>query len=671
MFRQMKLGSRIIAGFALILLFTVLLGLMSILSMREVKKNAVNLASEEIPEMRLAKDLDHFVLLTMFDIRGYVYTEEKRMLETGLVNLGNIKKCIAAAKEHAVKTGMLDLNEDALKAEKAVAEYETFMNRAIELTTLMNNEKMTFGIAYDRYMKNWYDYLRDQEKKTKDGITELASGSNDPSKTNSLRDRLYERAEKIALANDIIDLGNWIKIDFWQSVSQRDLKLLAESTKRFAEVEAKLDIIKPKTTQEIDLKRIEECRNSGKAFLGAMANYSKYWTEREDADKKRVAAGGKVMDAANAMAVRAMEDSANGASESVNSLSRSVLIVVTGLIATVLLSGLLALIITVSITKPVRRIVEGIFSGTRQTAEAASQVSGSSQSMAAGASQQAASLEETSATLEEMSSMVKLSAENAASANSLMGETETAVKMADNSMKLLTASMNEISKASNETSKIIKTIDEIAFQTNLLALNAAVEAARAGEAGKGFAVVAEEVRNLARRSAEAAGDTANLIEQTVAKVKDGSKLLEDTNKNFSAVSAATSKASALISEISGAVNEQSKGIDQVNKAVSEMSSVTQQNAASSEESAAASEELNAQAEEMKAMVQELAAMIIKDTSGGYEKMSSNLYSKNTVRPRPEIKKKADVLITVKKDGAEALSPGRRILALDTKDLNSF
>ena len=176
-------------------------------------------------------------------------------------------------------------------------------------------------------------------------------------------------------------------------------------------------------------------------------------------------------------------------------------------------------------------------------------------------------------------------------------------------MEHLTTSMQEISKASEETSKIIKTIDEIAFQTNLLALNAAVEAARAGEAGAGFAVVADEVRNLAMRAAEAAKNTANLIEGTVKKIKEGSAVVQKTNTEFSEVQISAARMGELIGEISAASGEQAEGIGQISKAVSEMENVIQRNSANAEESASASEEMSVQAEQMKIFVAELVSMV--------------------------------------------------------------
>jgi len=251
----------------------------------------------------------------------------------------------------------------------------------------------------------------------------------------------------------------------------------------------------------------------------------------------------------------------------------------------------------------------------------------SSEALSQGASTQAAAIEETSASLEEISSMTKNNADNAQEADGLMKEVNSVVKGANQSMQQVTSSMTEISKASEETQKIIKTIDEIAFQTNLLALNAAVEAARAGEAGAGFAVVADEVRNLAIRAADAAKNTADLIEGTVKKVTDGTALVNRTNEAFVQVSENTIKVGELVGEISAASNEQAQGVEEVNNAVAEMDKVTQQNAANAEESASASEEMSAQAEQMSAHASELMAMVGGRSSHGNTEPLRNVKQK--------------------------------------------
>ena len=273
---------------------------------------------------------------------------------------------------------------------------------------------------------------------------------------------------------------------------------------------------------------------------------------------------------------------------------------------------------------PVGRIITGLEDCAAQVTSASGQLSSSAHQLAEGASEEAASLEETSASLEEVSTMARRNADNAAECNSLMREVNTVMGKANQSMAAQTVAMGEISKASEQTSKIIKTIDEIAFQTNLLALNAAVEAARAGEAGAGFAVVADEVRNLAMRAAEAARNTADLIEGTVKKVKEGEDLLVRTNEDFCEVAEVAAKVGSLVDEIAVASNEQTKGLDQVNAAMTEIDRVTQQTAASSEEAASASEELSAQAEYMKKYVDDLAVLVSggEKSGSGAEKAGS-------------------------------------------------
>lgn len=282
-----------------------------------------------------------------------------------------------------------------------------------------------------------------------------------------------------------------------------------------------------------------------------------------------------------------------------------------GVLGVVSLAGiiLIALFITRSITKPINRIVSGLSSGSEQVASASNQVASSSQSQAEGASEQASSLEETSSSLEEIASQTRQNAENAEQADSAVKETVSVVEKGVDSMQRMNSAISEIKESSNETSKIIKTIDDIAFQTNLLALNAAVEAARAGEAGKGFAVVAEEVRNLAQRSAEAAQNTAQLIEKSQENAGNGVSVAEEVASQLNSIKESSSKVNTLIGEITAASKEQSQGIDQVNTGVSEMDKVVQQNAADSEESASAAEELSSQASEMERIVAELEALV--------------------------------------------------------------
>jgi hypothetical protein len=286
------------------------------------------------------------------------------------------------------------------------------------------------------------------------------------------------------------------------------------------------------------------------------------------------------------------------------------------------------------------RCTQGLNSQAASLRDISQMMSSTSQQLAEGATQQAASLEETSSSLEEMAAMTRQNANNASEANTLMQEAGRVVQEADLSMNDLTASMQEISQASDDTAKIIKTIDEIAFQTNLLALNAAVEAARAGEAGAGFAVVADEVRNLAMRAAEAAKNTATLIESTVSKIKGGSNLVFKTGEAFRLVTNSTVKVKELVEEIASASHEQAEGADQINKAVSEMDKVVQQNAAHGEESASAAEELFAETEQMKGFVGGLVALVSGTNRKGHLPMSKGHRETNLPLASPQAAMKA-------------------------------
>jgi methyl-accepting chemotaxis protein len=274
-----------------------------------------------------------------------------------------------------------------------------------------------------------------------------------------------------------------------------------------------------------------------------------------------------------------------------------------------LLSVLLGYGITRGINAVLRKSAEELGESAEQVASAAEQVASASQELAEGSSQQAAGIEETSSAVEEMASMTRQNADNAAQADGLMKQAAKAAEQAKASMAELLRSMEDINRSSQETQKIIKTIDEIAFQTNLLALNAAVEAARAGEAGAGFAVVADEVRSLAMRAAEAAKNTAQLIEGTVDRVKQGANQTEATHQAFTMVHENVVKVAELVNEIAAASHEQSEGIGQVNTAISQMDKVVQQTAANAEESASAAEELNAQAVQLQALVEGLQALV--------------------------------------------------------------
>src|SRR5262245_22729292 len=273
-----------------------------------------------------------------------------------------------------------------------------------------------------------------------------------------------------------------------------------------------------------------------------------------------------------------------------------------GFVAVIIMVASMRLLLRWKLENPLQATAQEIRESAAQVLQLSRMVATSSQSLSQGATEQAASLEETSASMEEMASMTRKNAENATHATRLVTDVAEQVVASNVALGEMVSSMTAIKESSNKVAKIIKTIDEIAFQTNILALNAAVEAARAGEAGMGFAVVADEVRNLAQRSAQAAKDTAVLIEESIARSQEGAGKVEQVATAIEAITSSVHQVKGIVEEVRESSQQQTQGIDQVSQAIAQMEKVTQTTAATAEESAAASEELNAQAESSIAMV---------------------------------------------------------------------
>jgi methyl-accepting chemotaxis protein len=282
-------------------------------------------------------------------------------------------------------------------------------------------------------------------------------------------------------------------------------------------------------------------------------------------------------------------------------------------------AGVVLVFIVADINRSLRHTATDLSRGAAQIAAAAIQVSSSSLSLAEGASEQAASIEETSVAAEQISAMARSNTDNAQATAGVVADSQNHIAEGNRSLAQMLSAMEGIATSSVQISKIIKVIDQIAFQTNILALNAAVEAARAGEAGMGFAVVADEVRNLAQRSAQAAKDTATLIEDSIARSLAGKASVDEVAEAIRSITTQSSRVKILVDEIHTGSRDQSRGIDQVSRAVLQMEHVTQATASNAEQSAAAANQLKSQSQTMREIASALGAMV-----GGIDKEYSDL-----------------------------------------------
>jgi methyl-accepting chemotaxis protein len=496
-------------------------------------------------------------------------------------------------KIKALRTQFTD-PDDLKRADTVLSSYQAYIDAFKTYAGKRTEDNLFQADQADKHALRMMEYMREDQS------DELEAAVDDANT------QMSDRLGKAETANQIIGAFKDIRKNEAEATLAGKSTAAAAVVSQTAKVAKWLTDLKARFDAAADIAQVEGAAKAVDAYRQAFDRLTGRMARQEKARARMVEAAKQVQELCRAASAdqKQLMQARIGMANTVT---------VGGTAMAVFLGILIALVISRGITRSLRRVINGVNEGSDQMVSAADQVSASSQSLASGASEQAANIEETGGNLEEMSTMARQNAANSRQADQLMNDAGQAVSQAAEAMAALKTAIADIFNASKETQKIIKTIDEIAFQTNLLALNAAVEAARAGEAGAGFAVVADEVRSLALRSAEAARDTTELIEQTANKVGVGMDLVENTNTVFQGVADSARKVVDLVSEIADSSNQQAASVERINSAVTEMDKVVQQNAASAEESASAAEEMSAQAAQLKSLIMELVALAGSDT----------------------------------------------------------
>ncbi|MEW6217916.1 MAG: methyl-accepting chemotaxis protein [Thermodesulfobacteriota bacterium] len=670
---QMKLGMKIGLGFGALVLIAGILGGVAIVQMGSVDNLVDQIQNEYVPEVEEANDIERTSRAAMYAMRGYGFTDDEAFLKEARESLAELHKHIGDAGE--LVTGavhLVKLKSQLERIEGSLKEYEGLVQETVAANDRMTEERARMGTVAKAFMDGCYDFLTNQNEKMAKDISEGKEHA-----------KLLERLDKITWVNDIIDLGNGVRLANWQSQATRQLKGIEEAMTAFPRIEEKLAALAPITRSAENIQQLKEVRAAAEQYRQAMTSLMATWKALDSLGQKRNEAAARVLEAAEAMALAGMEGTTGKTDEAVASLASATTTLYVGLLIALVVGIAVAFFITSSITRPIAKVVKmiaemekghlddrlrlergdeiGQMAATmdafadslqkevvdamqklaagdltfqiqpkddrdalrgalrktgddlnqimghiavtgEQVSSAAGQVSNASQALSQGATEQASSLEEITSSMTEMGSQTKQNAENANQANQLSSQARDAAERGNHQMQEMVQAMGAISEAGRNISKIIKVIDEIAFQTNLLALNAAVEAARAGRHGKGFAVVAEEVRNLAARSAKAARETAELIEGSVAKTENGTRIANDTAQALNEIVSGVTKVADLVGEIAAASNEQAQGISQINEGLGQIDEVTQQNTANAEESASAAEELSSQANQLRELL---------------------------------------------------------------------
>jgi len=617
--KNLKLSTKMGIGFGILLLIAFILGGMAAWTMTRMAGESATLSNEYVPEVEVANEMERASLMTMYNMRGYAYTREQGYLEQGRAYLENVKTNLRNAGELAARSPHLAKLKEAVEVvEGRVAEYEKLADETVAKNGDIDQMRRQMDVSAADFLSNAEGYLSEQNRLLQEDFASETSET-----------QLNERLGKNILINEVIDLGNAIRVGNFKSQATRRPEVMRDALQHFTGIDEKLVELKAITRKDANLEMLTKIRTAAESYQKAMNDLLAAWVALEDLNKRRNDVADDVLTEAKGASEKGIEETMVIADQAHASLSLSSKIMIAGLILALIVGASIAVIITRGIVKPMlkgvdfatfvsdgdltadididqkdevgmladalrgmigrlRDIVRDVKAAADNVSSGSQELSASSEEMSQGASEQAASAEEVSSSMEQMASNIRQNADNAA-------ETERiALKSAEDALKGGDAVAETVS-AMKDIAQKISIIEEIARQTDLLALNAAIEAARAGEHGKGFAVVASEVRKLAERSQKAAGEISKLSISSVAVAEKAGDMLTRIVPDIQ-------RTAELVQEISAACNEQNSGADQINKAIQQLDNVIQQNASVSEEMASTSEGLASQAEQLQATI---------------------------------------------------------------------
>jgi methyl-accepting chemotaxis protein len=654
----MKLNGSFLAVSAL----TLILGALAISNMWSVKSTANVLATQNVPQVAVANEVERWSLKTMYQSRGYAYSEEKQFLDTSRANLEKVKGFLKDAAAHAEKYNLAELRTNAARANEKVAEYEQLLNDTVAATEAMAKDKEGMNANATAYMKVCNDFLAGQTNLFNEEIGTLIAEK-------MTEEKFKERVKKMALCNEIIDLGSNVRIGAWKAIGTRDPELFKETMKLFDQINAKLEELKPITHLDADLKRIAECSAAGQAYHDDMQQFLTNWYAREELNKKRGVVADDVLAAAEETAKAGMKVTQSSAEDASQALAVSSNVVLVGCIVCVVLALGLGLLITRMITGPVRSLVAGlgqIASGdlsarvTVDSKDEIGELSEAANGMAEALDAKAKlavqigdgdlrhevklasdkdtlglALQKMVTNLREVVGNVRSAAENVSAGSEEM--TSTAQSLSTGSAEQA-ASVEEVSASMEQSTASIQQNSENARQTATISTKAAQDAQEAGasvaktvQAMKNIAQKTSIIEEIARQTdllalnaaieaaragehgkgfAVVASEVRKLAERSQTAAGEISKLsgssveiAEGAGAMLDKLVPDIRKTADLVKEITVASQEQNNGAAQINKAVQELDKIIQQTASASEEMASSSEELASQAEQLQSTIE--------------------------------------------------------------------
>ncbi len=598
--RNTTVQVRIAVGFGAVILLSAIVGVISIIRMQSSCNDSKLIANYCVPLLKSANELEAAQFGAGYQMVAYSLNLQDDWLAKGRDCLKEIRDSAATLKRIGETMGpeAQPVRQAMPRLDTAISDYAKVIDQtelSVRKFRQVRELAATHAQALNRGLK---EYIKGEE-------TALAGKAG----TGQLTDEIAAQNKNLADMNRILAASLELDRDFWRVQAMSDSKGAVACVATLTNLVAELETVRASKSKTADVELVNRIVGSASKLRGSFEEFINATIESEKVRGERLKAYRAALAEARALAEVAQKAARDYSDRSRNGMDFTSKLNGWGLAGGLLVGVGLAAFIARSLNRSLRRVAEHTGAGAEQTLVAASQVAGSSLSLAKGANEQNASLDETRCSLEEMASITRRNSENANKANDLARETRAAADKGASDMEAMSAAMEAIKTSSDDVAKVIKAIDQIAFQTNILALNAAVEAARAGEAGMGFAVVADEVRSLAQRSAEAAKETAAMIEGAIGKSRQGVEISDKVVATLNNIVAKVRQLDELIAEVAGASNEQTQGITRINNAVGNMDRVAKGNAASAQESASAAEELTAQAMAMTESVKELLQLV--------------------------------------------------------------
>ncbi len=611
--KDYKLGAKLGIGFGLVILILVIVGGASIFEFASIYRGSGKILNKNLPETAYADQMERLAKEATHAINTYVFSASRDDLSEAQSRISDLHELLDEAAGARNNEDVFSRHIEKVRA--ALKDYDMKMKNLATMSDDLQHNWQIMDAAAGSFLNNCYEFLRSQEAALDGDI--------------SARRARPGQLQKVTLINNIIDLGNSIRVENYKAQARRNPALFEEAFAKFTDINSNLNNLESQVSDKSDLAILGNVRGSLNDYHQAMTSFVEARQNLTETSNELETIGAGLVQQFHNIA----SDRNNLSLAFVNSLNQharmSLNILIIGLIIAILLSIFLGYLITRSVTRPLykgvefarliangnldididvdqkdevgalasalenmkeklKSVISAVLTASRNVAIASGQISMTSQTVSQGSTQQASSAEEISASMQEMSASISQNTSNAQKTENITTSVTDEIRRGTENVLVVVDSIKEIAEK-------ISIIGDIAYQTNILSLNAAVEAARAGEHGRGFAVVADEVKKLAERSQLAAVEIDKVS-------KSGVGIAEQTRQLFGKLVPEVENTLKLIQEITASSLEQNSGAEQVNDAIQQFNEVIQHNAASAEELATNSQELASQAEQLRDII---------------------------------------------------------------------